>query len=114
MDYCDFETGRGWLLEAEAAMTKIFETSVGSHDTEAIDEIRHYVGTFGPAGVEDTHIIRFAARRIRYAIHVKDIIQMLIAAGEFRIVGEGYGHRRIAAIKDWSNVDAASLRPSPE
>jgi hypothetical protein len=114
LDLRDFMLARGWLVEAEKGMPRIFDTAVGGFDSEAVEELKHYVITHGPAGADERNILRFGMRRFKYAIHVKDVVQMLIAAGEFKVVASGYGSRAIASTKTFTHeVDGDGPQSSP-
>jgi hypothetical protein len=55
----DFNRALGWLLEAEQTMPDIFKAGAGNADARAMDEIYHYVLTFGKP-IREGKIIMFA------------------------------------------------------
>jgi len=67
----DFNQALSWLIEAEAAMPKIFKDTSTSADAGAIDEILHFVQTTG--AVNEGKLINFARKRIRS----QDVIKTL-------------------------------------
>lgn len=62
----DFERALGWLVEAESTMGDIFKAGGQSADSQAIDEIHHYVLThcIGGKTIPGYKIVNFAKARI--------------------------------------------------
>jgi hypothetical protein len=59
----DFNRAMSWLIEAEAAMPKIFQNTVDSGDSVVMDEAVHMIETRGGM-VEEAQLIRFLRTRV--------------------------------------------------
>lgn len=72
-----FNRAMGWLLEAENAMPAIFNAGGVSADGKTIDDILHYVDSFGPTGVSEHKIVNFARERLpsHAVIRVMEIME---------------------------------------
>lgn len=82
----DFNKAMGWLLEAEAVMPFIFDAGAGSADSNAMDEIYHFVKTSGEAGVSEHKINNFARKRVMYANAVPKVLEVMERSGMIRTV----------------------------
>jgi len=61
----DFNTAKGWLLEAESYMSDIFQAGAPGADAKAMDEIVHYIRAVDMGkGVAEHKINKFAADRV--------------------------------------------------
>lgn len=62
----DFNRAMGWLLEAEQAMTEIFQAGAQGADGKAMDEIMHLIrmADISGKGVPETKIVNFARERV--------------------------------------------------
>lgn len=75
LDKEDFNRAMRWLIEAELRMGKIFERGTPGKDSEAIDEILHFVQAMGTAS--EAQIISFARKRVQYATNIPKLIQVM-------------------------------------
>jgi hypothetical protein len=60
----DFDRALGWLTEAESAMPEIFRTGQSTVDSQAMEEIAHYIATTNGTGMGETKVVRFASRLV--------------------------------------------------
>lgn len=84
LDKAAFNKAMGWLLEAEAAMPEIFSTGIGGTDTNAMNEIAHFVQSqSGP--ISEHLIVNFARNRLP-AHSVMKAIEIMQMSGMIRAV----------------------------
>lgn len=87
----DFNTAMGWLAEAELHMGSIFQsTASAGTDSQAMDEIAHYVKSFGAKGASEHQIVRFAKNHVPIN-SVRQVVGVMIMSKMIRKTdGETY------------------------
>lgn len=75
----DFNRASQWLLEAEIHMPRVFEIGSASRDSQAMDEIVHFIKKY-PKGISDQHVMRFARDKIP-AREVEKVIEVMVRSG---------------------------------
>lgn len=80
----DFTRAKGWLVEAESLMGDIFKAGAAGTDTAAMEEIYHFVLTFGKT-VPETKLVNFARERVP-AHSVVRVIEVMMRSGMIEAV----------------------------
>ena len=82
----DFNRAMNWLVEAEQYMADIFKASASGTDTQAIDEIYHFVmiGDLG-LGVSEHKIVGFARQRVP-AHSVMRVLEIMERSGMIKAI----------------------------
>ena len=83
----DFNRALGWLIEAESTMPDIFKAGSTSIDSQAMDEILHFVSTLDRGnGISEQRIIRFAKERV--PMHsILRVIDIMERSGQIYCLG---------------------------
>jgi hypothetical protein len=83
----DFNRALGWLIEAELTMPDIFKAGSTSVDSQAMDEILHFVTMLEKDhGVSEQRIVRFAKERI--PMHsILRVIEIMERSGQIHLLG---------------------------
>ena len=83
----DFNRALGWLIEAEETMPDIFKAGSTSIDSQAMDEIFHFVSTLDTGfGVSEQRIIRFAKERVPLHSLLR-VIEIMERSGQLHLRG---------------------------
>ena len=83
----DFNRALGWLIEAEETMPDIFKAGSTSIDSQAMDEIFHFVTTLDTGfGVSEQRIIRFAKERVPLHSLLR-VIEIMERSGQLHLRG---------------------------
>lgn len=82
----DFNRAREWMLEAELRMPSVFKGGSGGVDAKAMDEIHHFVRSFGDQGVSEQKIVNFARLHVQNAYSIKTILDVMKASGQLQTV----------------------------
>lgn len=83
----DFQTAMKWMLEAELAMPKMFDASTVSPDSRAMDEVYHFVQSFGAKGVSSYQVINMIRRKIAYGSQALVMLNVMEQSGMLIIAG---------------------------
>lgn len=112
----DFNRALGWLAEAEAYMPDIFKAAGGGNaDSQAMDEIYHYVKISDRGeGVIETKIVKFARERVP-AHTVLRIIEIMERSGQLKMKSvDRLGLRKFTATSPDDRVAAGPTEPLTE
>lgn len=85
----DFQRAYNWLCRAESLMPDVFKAGAGNADSNAIDEIFHFVLTSGHRewGMAEQKIVNFARERI--PLHsIMRIVDIMEQTGKITFVGK--------------------------
>jgi hypothetical protein len=96
----DFNRALGWLIEAESNMPDIFNAGRAGGESQAIDEICHYIQISDRGeGVPEHKIINFARERI--PMHsILRVVEILTASGQISAKGmDKHGQRWFTAVR---------------
>lgn len=83
----DFNRSMGWLIEAEAGMGDIFKAGPGTADSQAMEEIMHFVKAAGGKGVGEHLVLKFAQRRLP-AHTIRPAIELLVRSYALEVIAE--------------------------
>ena len=84
----DFQRAYNWLCRAETLMPDVFKAGAGNADSNAIEEIYHFVLTSGHKewGMAEHKIINFARERV--PMHsILRIVDIMTQTGKVKLVG---------------------------
>ena len=100
----------GWLVEAEAQMPDIFTSGSTGTDSQALEEIRHFVELADRGdGVREQLIINFARKRVPTHTVLR-VIEILVASGMILPRGQDrFGHRWFRSVKSLGEGEGAAL-----
>jgi len=107
----DFNTGMGWMLEAEELMPEIFQAGIIGADAKAMDEIHNFMtqkGAFGTKSMSETTLVN-EARKHAPAHSVMRMLEIMERGGQIKCLGQDrFGMRFYQA------VTAGSPSASPQ
>lgn len=101
----DFHRAKGWLEEVEQFMPDIFKASAAGTDTAAMEEIYHFVLTYGKV-VPETKLINFMRERVP-AHSVIRVLEVMMRSGMI----EAVTFNKTTNMREWRAIVAA---PPPD
>lgn len=96
----DFQRAKGWLEEAETFMADIFKAGAAGADSVAMDEIYHFVLTYGKV-VPETKLVNFARERVP-AHSVVRVIEVMMRSGMI----EAVALNKTTGMREWRAIVA--------
>lgn len=101
----DFVRAKGWLEEAETFMPDIFKAGASGADAQAMEEIYHYVLTYGKV-VPETKLINFMRERVP-AHSVIRVLEVMMRSGMI----EAVSFDKATGLRQWRAVVAEPHGP---
>jgi hypothetical protein len=83
----DFARAREWIIDAENWMPEIFQAGAPGLDSQAMDEIHHFVKKAGSEGVSERQIISFARLHVQYSQNLLGMLSVMVRAGMIAVKG---------------------------
>lgn len=96
----DFHRAKGWLEEAEVFMPDIFKAGGGGAESQVMDEIYHFVLTYGKT-VPETKLINFMRERVP-AHSVSRVLEIMMRADMIKPVT----FNKATGMRDWQAIVA--------
>ena len=86
----DFETAKGWMLEAERTMPRIFDGMVKKSDDDLLHELHTFITDLKSrrGSVDETDVYRFLADKVPVE-RVPRVLDIAIKAGILKTLGKG-------------------------